>query len=118
MICTPPEARGSLLRDCNHLWRVGPTGRQGQIVAPFARTKCSTSYLKPLLFEHGRGPFTQVTLLWSSGAAPSDDVGLVHWHCRRGTCAARDQHAVDLPGDVALETADDLSLALALLCAP
>ena len=62
--------------------------------------------------------FTQVTLLWSSGAAPSDDVGLVHWHCRRGTCAARDQHAVDLPGDVALETADDLSLALALLCAP
>src|SRR5215204_3447724 len=31
---------------------------------------------------------------------------------------ARDQHAVDLPGDVALEAADDLSLALALLCAP
>src|SRR5215204_2363091 len=62
--------------------------------------------------------FTQVTLLWSSGAAPSDDVGLVHWHCRRGTCAARDQHAVALPGDEALETADDLSLALALLCAP
>src|SRR5829696_1480275 len=22
VICTPPEARGSLLRDCNHLWRV------------------------------------------------------------------------------------------------
>src|SRR5215203_1130241 len=31
---------------------------------------------------------------------------------------ARDQHAVDLPGYVALEAADDLSLALALLCAP
>jgi hypothetical protein len=31
---------------------------------------------------------------------------------------ARDQHAVDLPGDVALEAANDLSLALALLCAP
>src|SRR5215208_1247469 len=62
--------------------------------------------------------FTQVTLLWSSGAAPSDNVGLVHWHCRRATCAARDQHAVDLPGDVALETADDLALALALCGAP
>jgi hypothetical protein len=32
--------------------------------------------------------------------------------------AATDKHAVDLPGDVALQTADDLSLALALLCAP
>src|SRR5215213_1349780 len=31
---------------------------------------------------------------------------------------ARDQHTVDLPGDVALEAANDLSLALALLCAP
>src|SRR5215204_3010994 len=24
MTCTPPEARGSILRDCNHLWRVRP----------------------------------------------------------------------------------------------
>ena len=32
----------------------------------------------------------------------------------RGTGVARDQHAVDLPGHVALEAADDLSLALAL----
>jgi hypothetical protein len=31
---------------------------------------------------------------------------------RRGTGAARDKHAVDLPGDVALEAAHDLSLAL------
>ena len=23
VICTPPDARGSILRDCNHLWRVG-----------------------------------------------------------------------------------------------
>src|SRR5829696_3330524 len=47
--------------------------------------------------------FTGVTLLWSSGAAPGDAV---------------DQHAVCLPGDVALEAADDLSLALALRGAP
>src|SRR5215208_1684299 len=57
-------------------------------------------------------------LLWSSGAAPGGDVGLVSRTCRRGTDAARDQHAVDLPGEVALQAADDLSLALALLCAP
>jgi hypothetical protein len=37
---------------------------------------------------------------------------------RRGTGVARDQHAVGLPGDVALEAADDLSLALALRGAP
>src|SRR3954451_15186313 len=36
----------------------------------------------------------------------------------RRSSDARDQHAVDLPGDVALEAADDLSLALSLLCAP
>jgi hypothetical protein len=61
VMCTPPEARGSILRDCFHLWRVGhPTGREGRIKAPFAGTTCSTSFLKPLLFEHGRGPFTRV----------------------------------------------------------
>src|SRR5215207_4866911 len=49
--------------------------------------------------------FTQVTLLWSSGVAPGVDVGLGFWPGRRGTGAARDQHAVDLPGEVALETA-------------
>jgi hypothetical protein len=55
VMCTPPEARGSILRDCFHLWRVGhPTGREGRIKAPFAGTTCSTSFLKPLLFEHGR----------------------------------------------------------------
>jgi hypothetical protein len=55
VICIPPEARGSLLRDCNHLWRVGhPTERQGRIKAPFAGTIYSTSFLKPLLFEHWR----------------------------------------------------------------
>src|SRR5215203_2740018 len=54
VICTPPDARGSILRDCNHLWRVRPTGRQGRIKAPFAGTICSTPFLKLLLFEHGR----------------------------------------------------------------
>src|SRR5215204_5744966 len=78
--------------------------------------------------QRGRGPtvpwplflplFTQVTLLWSSGAAPGGDVDLGFRPGRRGTGVARDQHAVDLPGYVALEAADDLSLALALLCAP
>ena len=64
------------------------------------------------------GLFTRVTLLWSSGAAPGGDLGLLFWTRRRGTGAARDQHAVDLPGYVALEAADDLSLALALRGAP
>src|SRR5215212_4764613 len=55
VICTLPDARGSLLRDCDHLWRAGaPYGRQGRIKAPFAGTICSTSFLKPLLFEHWR----------------------------------------------------------------
>jgi hypothetical protein len=31
-----------------------PTGTQGQIRAPFAGTRCSTPFLKPLRFEHGR----------------------------------------------------------------
>jgi hypothetical protein len=46
--------------------------------------------------------FTRVTLLWSSGAALGGDVALVLWSCRRGTGDARDQHAIGLPGDVAL----------------
>src|SRR5215217_263910 len=59
VICTPPDARGSILRDCNHLWRVPPrghpTGRQGRIKAPFAGTTCSIPFLTSLHFEHGRG---------------------------------------------------------------
>jgi hypothetical protein len=62
--------------------------------------------------------FTGVTLLWSSGAAPGGDVGLLFRTCRRGTGAAREQHAVDLPGYVALEATDDLPLALAFRGAP
>jgi hypothetical protein len=48
--------------------------------------------------------FTLVTLLWSSGAAPGDDVALILWSCRRATGAARDKHAVGLPSHVALES--------------
>src|SRR5918993_2536262 len=62
--------------------------------------------------------YTQMTLLWSSGAAPGGDVDLGFRPGGRGTSVARDQHTVDLPCNVALEAADDLSLALALLCAP
>src|ERR687893_697214 len=62
--------------------------------------------------------FIEVTLLWSSSAAPGGDVNLGLRPSRRGTGAAREEHAVDLPGEIALQTADDLPLALALLCAP
>src|SRR5215218_3632800 len=62
--------------------------------------------------------FTQVTLLWSSGVAPSGDLGLLFWTRRRGTGAAGDQYPVDLSSYIALEATDDLSLALALLGAP
>src|SRR5215218_10447517 len=61
---------------------------------------------------------TLVTLLWSNRVAPGVDVGLVSRTCRRGTGAASEQHAVGLPGYVALEAADDLSFALALRGAP
>src|SRR5215216_5685870 len=55
LICTPPDARGSILRDCNQLWRAGrPTGTQGRIKAPFAVTIYSAPFLKPLHFEHWR----------------------------------------------------------------
>ena len=48
-------------------------------------------------------------------AAPSGNLGPVLCPCRQGTGAARDQHAVGPPSDVALAAADDLSLALARL---
>src|SRR5215212_5808469 len=38
--------------------------------------------------------------------------GLLLWAYGRGTGDARDQHSVDLPGDVALEAADDLQRAV------
>src|SRR5215211_3111692 len=61
VICTPPDARGYILRDCNHLWRVRLSHRgTGRIKAPFAGTICSTSFLKPPLFEHGREVLNRV----------------------------------------------------------
>jgi hypothetical protein len=46
------------------------------------------------------------------------DVALALWPRRRGSGAASDQHTVNLPGEVTLEAADDLSLALAFRGAP
>src|SRR5919112_28868 len=61
VICTPPEARGSILRDCNPLWRSRlPHSDTGRIKAPFAGTICSTSFSKLLLFEHGREVLNRV----------------------------------------------------------
>src|SRR5215218_9092790 len=60
VICTPPDAQGSILRDCNYLWRTyNPPQREGRIKAPFAATTCSTPFLKPLLFEHVREKLIQ-----------------------------------------------------------
>src|SRR5215217_6072791 len=57
VICTPPDARGSLLRDCDHLWRVPghPTETQGRIKAPFAGKML--------------GPFSRAISSSSTGAA-------------------------------------------------
>src|SRR5215212_912284 len=103
VICTPPEARGSILRDCNHLWRVGhATEIQGRIKAPFAGTICSTPFLKSLLFEHGREALqpsawkgysanfalTEFSEVWPSGAQRSS----------RSTCRTDAQNCPhDLP---------------------
>src|SRR5215212_11474604 len=107
--------------------RIPPKGLQSPLEGPAPHTDtgankgsiCRCNMLDFLLKvsplrARERGPFTQVTLLWSSGAAPGGDVDLGFRPGGRGTGVARDQHAVDLPGHVALEAADDLSLALAL----
>jgi hypothetical protein len=52
VICIPSDARGSILRDCNHLWRGGFLKDTGaQIKAAFAGIICSAPFLKPLPFE-------------------------------------------------------------------
>ena len=91
MICTPPEARGFILRDCNHLWRVSghPTGTQAQIRAPFAGTICSTSFLKPHLFEHWREAHSPECVevefceLRLNGVLGSPQNEPAHWEVRR-----------------------------------
>src|SRR5215218_1294551 len=108
-VCQPGAPQSSVLTTGSSLSK-----RRGYspISAPYYHPKVCG---KPAAL---RAFFTEVTLLWSSCVAPGVDVGLVSPTCRQGTGAASDQHAVDLPGEVALEAADDLSLALALRGAP
>src|SRR5215218_6914013 len=61
VICTPPEARGSILRDCNHLWKVRPPHRDtGANKGSICRYDMLDPFLKPLLFEHGRETLNRV----------------------------------------------------------
>ena len=52
MICTPPDVRGSILRDCNHLWRVGatPQGHRAN-KGSICRYNMLDFFSRPLLFE-------------------------------------------------------------------
>src|SRR5829696_4919765 len=61
VICTPPDARGSILRDCNHLWRVRSHGETGANKGSICRYNMLDSLLKasPLRAQE-RGPFTRV----------------------------------------------------------
>src|SRR5215208_5491281 len=65
---------------------------------PLMRSPCTRGGMVP----NPSSLCTQVTLLWSSGAAPGGDVDLGLRPGGRGTGVARDQQAVDLPGYVAL----------------
>jgi hypothetical protein len=63
VICTPPEARGSLLRDCNHLWRVGGALHRetGANKGSICRYNMLDSVLKASpLRTRERGPFNQM----------------------------------------------------------
>src|SRR5215212_6040264 len=46
VICTPPDARGSILRDCNHLWRVRSHGETGVNKGSICRYNMLGSLLK------------------------------------------------------------------------
>jgi hypothetical protein len=63
-----PKGLQSPLEECH------PTGRQGQIKAPFAGTICSPFFLKPLLFEHGREALNQVRIHKTARAGVSLNV--------------------------------------------
>jgi len=55
VICTPQEARGSILRDCNHLWRVQNTPQRHRANKGSICGENAPSLLKAsLLFEHGK----------------------------------------------------------------
>jgi hypothetical protein len=52
LICTLPDARGSILRDCNHLWRVGAPHREtGANKVSICRYNMLDIFSRPLLFE-------------------------------------------------------------------
>jgi hypothetical protein len=53
LICTPPDAQGSILRDCNHIWRVGatPEGHRAN-KGSICRYNMLDTFSRPLLFEH------------------------------------------------------------------
>ena len=52
VICTPPDALGSILRDCNHLWRVRPPHRDtGANKGSICRYNMLDIFSRPLLFE-------------------------------------------------------------------
>src|SRR5215213_1884842 len=96
-------------------WRATTPSPSSHVLLATSTSKHATQLAMAHLYG---GLFTEVTLLWSSGVGSGTDLGLVHRHCGRETATVSGQHAVDLPGYVALQTADDLSFALALLCAP
>src|SRR5215203_5378538 len=62
LICTPPEARGFILRDCNHLWKVRPPHRDtGANKGSICRYNMLDFLLKASpLRARERGPFTRV----------------------------------------------------------
>jgi hypothetical protein len=81
VICTLPEARGSLLRDCNHLWRRAPHRDTGPYKGPICRYDMLDFLLKASpLRARERSPFTQVRgreILRTSQARSSRNLGCV-----------------------------------------
>src|SRR5215208_2586551 len=54
MICTPPDARGSILSDCSHLWRIATPHRNAVVYKGSICREYARHLLKgPLRFEHG-----------------------------------------------------------------
>src|ERR671921_471881 len=57
MICTPPEARGSILRECNHLWRARTPQRHRENKGSICRYNMRDFLLKASpLRARERGP--------------------------------------------------------------
>src|ERR687896_432793 len=56
VICTPPEARGSILRDCNHLWKARTPQRHRANKGSICRYNMLDFLLKASLRAWERGP--------------------------------------------------------------